>query len=89
MPQFHFTAGGPPPDDQLYADVEQCNSLSLAAFGELVDLLFDFLAQRNTDLSSLLDTFSEKHSVPPPELRSFVRGLFFVCFLLFNCSFCF
>ena len=49
---------------------------------ELIDLVMSFLTEQTTDLLGALDAYAEKHEVSPSALKTVVRGLFFVCFII-------
>jgi hypothetical protein len=86
MPHFYFSQT--PPEEQLFADIQQLNPMSEAQLADLVDLMMAFLMEQSADLLADLDAFSARHSVQPTALRSVVRGLFFVsCVLLFRSPF--
>ena len=79
MPQFHFTGGAAPPDEQLYSDIQQLNPLTDKQLAELVDLVIGVLTEQVADLLASLDAYAEKHGIAPTALKSVVKGLFFVC----------
>ena len=80
MPQFHFTGGAAPPDEQLYSDIQQLNPLTDKQLAELVDLVIGVLTEQVADLLASLDAYAEKHGIAPTALKSVVKGLFFVCY---------
>ncbi|KAI0216306.1 COMM domain-containing protein 7 [Lamellibrachia satsuma] len=75
---FNFTGETPP--DSVFADIQALNRLSAEQYTQLTDIAINFLthSDKATSLQTLLDDFSQQHSISVTTLRNIFKSFLLV-----------